>query len=56
MTMSPDEETVVSIGADETLRFWKCFAADQRAKKSKDANKAEMNSASLNSGFGRCIR
>ena len=26
MAMSPDATTVVSAGADETLRFWKCFA------------------------------
>jgi len=26
MAQSPDGTTVVSAGADETLRFWKCFA------------------------------
>lgn len=37
MSMSPDEEMVVSVGADETLRFWKCFAFDEKLKKSKDS-------------------
>ena len=36
MAMSPDEETVVSIGADETLRFWKCFSVDEKMRKSKE--------------------
>jgi cell division cycle protein 20 (cofactor of APC complex) len=33
MVMSPDGSTVVSIGADETLRFWDCFQVDREAKK-----------------------
>jgi cell division cycle protein 20 (cofactor of APC complex) len=32
MAMSPDEETVASISADETLRLWKCFASDEKHK------------------------
>jgi cell division cycle protein 20 (cofactor of APC complex) len=36
MSMSPDEETIASVSADETLRLWKCFPADERAKKSKE--------------------
>lgn len=31
--MSPDGETVVSAGADETLRLWNCFACDPKKKK-----------------------
>lgn len=31
--MSPDGETVVSAGADETLRLWNCFATDPKKKK-----------------------
>jgi cell division cycle protein 20 (cofactor of APC complex) len=57
MSMSPDEEFVVSIGADETLRFWKCFAIDEKTKKSKEAaNAAAKNTAAHKSGLGRCIR
>lgn len=32
MAMSPDCSTVVSAAADETLRFWKCFATDTKKK------------------------
>ena len=33
MAQSPDGTTVVSAGADETLRFWKCFAEAPTAQK-----------------------
>ena len=33
MSMSPDGSTVVSAAADETLRFWKCFGKNDKAKK-----------------------
>ncbi len=33
LAMSPDGSTVVSAAADETLRLWKCFAADTQKKK-----------------------
>ncbi|KAH7639621.1 cell division cycle protein 20 homolog [Dermatophagoides farinae] len=33
MAMSADGSTVVSLGADETLRFWDCFQSDSVKKK-----------------------
>lgn len=33
MCMSPDRSTVVSLSADETLRFWECFPIDTQRKK-----------------------
>lgn len=36
MALSPDEETVASVSADETLRLWKCFGVDDKQKKVKD--------------------
>ena len=35
MAISPDGTTVVSAAGDETLRFWKCFAACETATKKK---------------------
>ncbi|KDR03318.1 Cell division cycle protein 20-like protein [Zootermopsis nevadensis] len=33
LAMSPDGSTVLSAGADETLRLWKCFAPHPAKKK-----------------------
>lgn len=33
LAMSPDNTTVLSAGADETLRLWKCFVPDPLKKK-----------------------
>lgn len=35
MAMSPDGSTVMSAGADETLRLWNCFAPDPKSTKKK---------------------
>ncbi|CAG0913183.1 unnamed protein product [Notodromas monacha] len=35
MALSPDSTTIVTAGADETLRIWKCFAVDEQRKKAK---------------------
>lgn len=43
MAMSPDGSTVLSAGADETLRLWSCFAPDPNLSKKK-ASKNEKTS------------
>ena len=54
MVMSPDEETIASVGADETIRFWKCFAMDEKLKRSKESI---IDKRSLSySGLSRSIR
>lgn len=67
MSMSPDGETVASISADETLRFWKCFANDSKhgsgagSGHSSDSSRLDTvgyairKSSSYNS-LTRCIR
>ncbi len=35
MVLSPDRETVLTAGADETLRLWKCFGLSERQKRQK---------------------
>jgi cell division cycle protein 20 (cofactor of APC complex) len=54
MTMAPDEDTLVSVGADETLRFWKCFAMDEKLKRSKET--LSEKKSSMQTGLSRCIR
>jgi len=56
MAMSPDNEMVVSAGADETLRLWKCFGLNEKQKKVRETlNLADKKSASYTS-LSRCIR
>ena len=56
MCMSPDQETVASAGADETLRLWKCFGLSDKQRKAKRIQSInDMKSASY-SGFSNCIR
>lgn len=45
MSMSPDKSTVVSLAADETLRFWECFPVDVMKKKKVEmsAKKTSIN-------------
>lgn len=47
MSMSPDGSTVVSLGADETLRFWNCFQVDTESKK-KEEMKAQRSKIANN--------
>jgi len=42
--LSPDGSTLVSAGADETLRLWKCFTPDPNKKK--DAAKSKSSGVS----------
>jgi cell division cycle protein 20 (cofactor of APC complex) len=55
MSASPDQETVVSVGSDETLRFWKCFALDEAFKRNRDAV-LKGNANRFQSGLSRSIR
>jgi len=50
LSLSPDGSTVVSAGADQTLRLWKCFAPDPTKKKQ------ELRSKQAASGLRMGIR
>lgn len=45
LCLSPDRSTVVSLSADETLRFWECFPIDTQRKKKLEvsAKKTSIN-------------
>ncbi len=55
MAMSPDCEMVVSAGADETLRLWRCFGLSDKQKQAREKKLAEEKSVSCTSLY-RCIR
>merc|ERR1719158_1962887 len=44
LSLSPDGSTIVSAGADETLRLWKCFAPDPKKKKLESKSKQAVSS------------
>lgn len=51
LAMSPDGTTVCSGAADETLRMWKCFAPEEKLKKSS----SDMKSSKGNSRVAPCM-
>lgn len=51
LVMSPDGTTVLSAGADETLRLWKCFMVDPSKKKEPTEMKSAKSSLNLNSNI-----
>ncbi|XP_050674618.1 cell division cycle protein 20 homolog [Leptidea sinapis] len=51
MALSPDGSSVLSAGADETLRLWKCFMLDPIKKKDVTEAKAAKSLLNMNSLF-----
>lgn len=49
LALSPDKTTLLSAGADETLRLWKCFTVDHIKKKT-------IHTREKRSVFSQCIR
>ncbi|XP_071442348.1 cell division cycle protein 20 homolog [Hetaerina americana] len=55
LALSPDGTTVLSAGADETLRTWKCFQQDPAAVK-KAASSTSSSTSSVSNILKRSIR
>jgi cell division cycle protein 20 (cofactor of APC complex) len=56
MAISPENDMIVSAGADETLRLWKCFSLSDKQRKAREHRSlADKKSASCTS-LSRCIR
>lgn len=47
LAMSPDGQSVVSAGADETLRFWKCFPKEQDKLKENSTTNSSSSGLSM---------
>jgi cell division cycle protein 20 (cofactor of APC complex) len=56
MSMSPDQETVASAGADETLRLWKCFGLTDKQRKAKKIQSLADKKSASHTGLCSCIR
>ena len=56
MSMSPDQETVASAGADETLRLWKCFGLTDKQRKSKKLQSLADKKSASHTGLCSYIR
>jgi cell division cycle protein 20 (cofactor of APC complex) len=56
MTMSPDQETIASAGADETLRLWKCFGLNDKQKKAKKNQLLSEKNTAIHTSLSSCIR
>jgi cell division cycle protein 20 (cofactor of APC complex) len=56
MSMSPDEQTVASISADETLRLWKCFPTKQTKSHKSSESLGSLKSSASHNSLARCIR
>ncbi|XP_046396693.1 cell division cycle protein 20 homolog isoform X2 [Ischnura elegans] len=56
LALSPDGQTVLSAGADETLRTWKCFQPDPASVKKAAAASTSSSTSSVNNILKRSIR